>query len=190
MKLNKDFWKGVALAILSVSLIAATARQMTGPTSATVNKTLVRWNGTDAYKTLGSGVVLSDIDSMSGIRTIGYGQGAPTTLDLGTITGGSTATLLSTNSTYKATFSGATATIALPGSPADGTWLIHGTDSYTGGDQVITVPSLIRPEMDSQTAITTLTNSAPASSRLFTVAFTAIGGSFVKFSVIGDAYAP
>ena len=109
-------------------------------------------------------------------------------LSLGTIANGNTATLVGTTNVYSVTFSGATATIALPSTPSNGTWVVHGTTTYTGGEQILTIPSLIRPELSAQTAVTTITNAAVASSGQFTIAFTAIGGSFVKVSAIGDNF--
>lgn len=133
--------------------------------------------------------VLVDGGAITGVKSMTWGQSIPNTVSLGTVSGGGTATLTGTNSHYTVTFSGSTATVALPGSPPDGTWYLHGTTTYGSGSQIITIPSLIRPEMDFDTAITTITNSASSSGK-FTYAFTAIGGSFVKVSAVGDAYAP
>ena len=190
MKLNKQFFLGAILAIVLMVGTAAVTRQMIGPAYATTDTALVRWNGTTAFKTLNSGVLLGTDDDMTGIKSLAFGQSKPAVVDLGTVGNGSTATLLATNSNYKVTFSGVGAIIALPGSPSDGVWTLHGTTTYSSGVQIVTVPSLIRPELNFETAVTTFTNSQPTTSGLFTVQFTAIGGAFIKFSVIGDAYSP
>jgi hypothetical protein len=179
---NKSFWYGILTAIILIVGIAATSKQLMGPTSPTIDNALVVWKGTSAYMTTNYGVTATFP------ATLVLAQSVNNIISLGTIGNGSTATLLSTNNVYSATFSGATATIALPASPGNGTWVVHGTTTYTGGEQVITIPSLIRPEFNSQTAITTITNAAVASSGQFTIGFTAIGGSFVKVSAIGDNF--
>ncbi len=183
MKTNlKSFLYGSFVTALLILTIAAAGRQIIGISSPTTANAVATWADTTGWKIQNSGVTVTSPSS------IVYGKGTPNMVNLGTISGAGTATIATTNSQYYATFSGATATIALPGSPPDGVYVIHGTDTYTSGNQIITVPSLVRPEYNSETAVTTFTNSAPTSSRKFTVAFTAVNGSFVKFSVVGDAY--
>lgn len=178
---TKSFFLGVFLTIVAIFAIAATSRQLIGPNSATTDNAIVVWDGTSAFKTKNSGVIYGSPSSIT------YGRGIPRTVSLGTIGSAGTATLANTNSQYYATFSGATAIIALPSTPDDGTFIIHGTTTYNSGEQIITVPSLVRPEFNPSSAITTFTNAA-STSGLFTAAFTAINGNFVKFSVVGDAY--
>lgn len=175
----KSFIIGSLLTSLVIFGIAAASKNLIGPTSATTANAIATWTDTSAFKLKNTGVTVTDPG------TVSYAQGVPNFINLGTISNGNTATLLGTNNQYYATFSGATATIALPASPANGVWIIHGTTTYNSGEQIITVPSLIRPEQSPSTAITTFTNASTANG-LFTVAFTAVGGNFVKFSVVGD----
>ena len=93
---------------------------------------------------------------------VDYAQLVPAVQPLGTISGGGTATLLATATRYKATFSGSTATIALPASPPDGVYTLDGITTYNSGTQTITIPALIRPEYDFDSTITSFTNPAPS----------------------------
>lgn len=105
--------------------------------------------------------------------------------DSGGIGNGSTLTLSNTYTTYRATFTGATATIALPTPIADGVWRVDGYSTYVAGPQVITIPSLIRPEQDLDTPITSFTVPATSGGR-WTAYFFAQNGAFTKVSIIGD----
>ena len=111
------------------------------------------------------------------------------TYDLGTIGNGGNMTLISAATVYRVACSGATASVTLPTSPADGVYKINGYSTYTGGRQVITVPALIRPEQDPDTTQTTF-GIASSSGSYWTAVFTAVNGLFVKFSVDGDDLAP
>lgn len=117
-----------------------------------------------------------------------YEKLTPNITALGTITNGSTATLTNSAQVYTATFSGATATIALPSSPTNGLYTLHGT-STSGSALTLTIPSLIRPEYDLDSPIATITVPA-TSTGLFTVQFTALAAAFTKVSAVGDALAP
>lgn len=177
---NKQFWYGVLVTVLIITTVAFASRQLRGPTSATTDNAIVRWDGTTAFATKNSGIIITDP------ATFAYGQSIPNILALGTIGGGGTATLVGTTNICTATFSGTTATVALPSTPSDGVWILHGTTTSTS-DQILTIPALVRPESDPEATITTVTNTAVTTSGQFTMAFTAIGGSFVKVSVVGDA---
>jgi hypothetical protein len=167
------------LVVVLFLTLGAAIRQLIGP-SVTTDNAVVVWDGTTAYKTKNSGVLVTSP------ATIAFSRSQPTTIDLGTVAGGGTATLANSNSQYRVTFSGATATIALPASPNDGTFIVHAKTTYNGGTQIITVPSLIRPELDFDTAVTTFTNAASTGGEV-TISFTAYNGSFLKFSVVGDS---
>lgn len=134
------------------------------------------YQGTNAY-----------LAALANELQLNYGQAVPNVVHLGAQD--TTATLAGTNSTYTVQFTDAAVTIALPASPDDGYWVLHYTNSYAGGDQVITVPSLIREEYDPDSAITSFTNSASAGS-LGTVVFWASAGAFRSFGVVGDAWQP
>lgn len=102
-----------------------------------------------------------------------------------TVAGAGTLTLSGSYSVNFATFSGSTATIALPAASGSHTITVHGLSTYNSGTQTITVPSLIRPESDPDTATTSFT--VPASTGAYwTAQFTCINGAWVKFSVVGD----
>ncbi len=177
---KRTFFSGIIIGLIIFLTIAAVSRQIMGPSTGATDNAIILWDGTSGFKAKNSGIIVTEP------ATINYSESIPKILSLGTISGGGTATLLSTNNQYTATFSGTTATIALPSTPDDGVWIVHGTTTSTS-EQILTIPSLIRPELDNETAITTITNNSVTSSGKFTIAFTAIGGNFVKVSVVGDA---
>lgn len=104
----------------------------------------------------------------------------------GTIANGSTLTLVLGTNIVRASFSGATATIALPAVTitTNSYWIeLFGTNS-SGGSQIITIPSMIREDLDPVNPITKITNNASAS---FTVKFACSAGAWKKFWASGDA---
>jgi hypothetical protein len=105
---------------------------------------------------------------------------SPDIADLGTVASG-TVTLSTTKAVNKVVLSGSAATIALPATPLG---LYHVLDVDTGGSIVtVTVPSLPREDGDGVTAVTSV--QLPANARC-TLAFKAVGGSFVSFAALGS----
>lgn len=105
---------------------------------------------------------------------------------LGTIANGGTATLVLATNVYRATFSGATATIALPAitvTTNDYLLLVKGTNT-SGGSQIIAFPALIRDEFSSTVPITTITNNAGAA---FRIRFESSGAAWLNVDASGDA---
>lgn len=106
--------------------------------------------------------------------------------DLGTVANGGTATLVLTTNYYRAAFSGAAATIALPtiaSTTNSHSKTIFGTNT-SGGSQIITVPTIMREELSSTIPITTFTNNAGA---LWTFTAVSVAGVWQRAYIIGDA---
>lgn len=193
-------WVEVAYDGTNMQMLSAAGNAASGSGDALVANPLTQFSGVSASNAEVNHLVgvTSPIQTQLGLKanaanaaltgSTAYDKLTPNLDALGTITGGSTATLLGTKQVHTATFSGTTATIALPASPTDGVHTLHGT-STSGSQLVITTPSLIRPEYDLDTPTTTLTIPATSTGQ-FTAQFTALGGSFVKMSCVGDALAP
>lgn len=108
--------------------------------------------------------------------------------NLGTIANGGTATLVLTTNVFRAAFSGAAATVALPAiTITTNSYLleVNGTN-ISGGSLIVSFPPLIREELNSIVPITTITNNTAAS---FTMWFKSVGGAWVKCAASGDALA-
>ncbi len=128
----------------------------------------------------GSGVVGNTFNVLDGDNIV-FNEA-----NLGTIANGGTATLTLTTNTYRAIFSGATATIALPSitiTTNSYQLTLFGTNT-SGGSQIITIPSIIREEFNSITPITTFTNNTSAA---WTFIAVSVGGVWQKAYISGDA---
>lgn len=146
-----------------------------------------------APDTEGTGSFVRAVDTVltgnTDIQRVSFDDLSPVVSALGTIAGAGTATLQAGIKYYTATFSGSTATVALPASPTDGAYVLDWLSTYGAGTQTITVPSLVRPALDPDTAVTSYTVPSSAGAYGRTV-FYASGGGFVKFDVIGDNTSP
>lgn len=111
----------------------------------------------------------------------------PAEQNLGTIANGGTVALAANTNVYRASFSGATATITLPSitttTNAPRIELV-GTN-VSGGSLIITIPSLLREELG--VLVTTVTNNTGVG---FTLVFRAVNNVWSRFEAIGDALSP
>lgn len=104
----------------------------------------------------------------------------------GTIANAGTATLVLGTNVSRATYSGATATIALPAITVttNSYQLIHFGTNTSGGAQIITIPSLLRDELCGTCLVTTITNNSGAG---FTIVFDSVNGAWSRVAARGDA---
>jgi len=75
-------WLGI---IFSIFVIAATSKQLIGPTSATTQNAIVRWSDSSSWKVTNSVVIIDDYGNISGINTQTVEQVNAT---IGTVTNG------------------------------------------------------------------------------------------------------
>lgn len=68
MKQLKKLLIGIVVLFALIGL-AATTRQLIGPSSATTPNALVRWRSADAFSTTNSGILVDDSSNMSGVNT-------------------------------------------------------------------------------------------------------------------------